>query len=337
MLKTRLSATLCAGLALVALSLAPLAARAQEIKISHQWKQNTDERDKATRLFVKEVNKRDPGLKFRIYPSGSLIAKPVTQIDALQNGSLEMSVYPLVYATGKVPEFSITILPGAYRSIDQAVKLKGTPFYDELQKLCEKNGIHIVTWWWTPGGFASKERAIGGPETVKGLSMRAADPTFEFMMKAAGASIQSMPSTEIYPALQSGVLDTVMTSDESFVSMRIYEQTKYATAGGDYTIFLLLQPLVISKSAWDKLTPEQRKAFDEAAAISEKAFNENQKEVARKMLETFKKAGNDVRSLTKAEYDEWVALAKRTSWKEFEGISEDAKNLLAALEKSSGS
>jgi TRAP-type C4-dicarboxylate transport system substrate-binding protein len=167
--------------------------------------------------------------------------------------------------------------------------------------------------------------------------MRAADPTFEFMLKAAGASIQSMPSTEIYPALQSGVLDSVMTSDESFVSMRIYEQTKYATSGGDYTIFLLLQPLIMSKSAWDKLTPAQKKAFDEAATISEQAFNENQKEVSKKMLETFKKSGNDVRSLTKAEYDEWVALAKKTSWKEFEKISEDAKNLLAALQKSSGS
>jgi TRAP-type C4-dicarboxylate transport system substrate-binding protein len=329
--RRRLITALCAGIALG--FAAPQAASAQEIKISHQWKQNTDARDKATRLFVKEVNKRDPGLKFRIYPSGSLIAKPVTQLDALQNGSLEMAVYPLVYATGKVPEFSITILPGAYSSIDQAVKLKGTPFYDELQRVAEKNGIHIVTWWWTPGGFASKSQAISGPESVKGLSMRAADPTFEYMLKAAGASIQSMPSTEIYPALQSGVLDTVMTSDESFVSMRIYEQTKYATAGGDYTIFLLLQPLIMAKPVWDKLTPAQKKAFEEAATLSEQSFNEGQKQVSKHMVDTFKKAGNEVRPLTKAEYDQWVELAKKTSWQEFAKISEDSKKLLALLEQ----
>jgi hypothetical protein len=54
---------------------------AQEIKISHQWKANADGRDLATRVFVKEVNARDPNLKFRIYPAQSLGIKPVAQLD----------------------------------------------------------------------------------------------------------------------------------------------------------------------------------------------------------------------------------------------------------------
>ena len=48
------------------------ASHAQEIKISHQWKANVDGRDRAARLFVQEVNKQDPGIKFRIYPAQSL-------------------------------------------------------------------------------------------------------------------------------------------------------------------------------------------------------------------------------------------------------------------------
>ena len=58
-------------------------AAGQEIKISHQFKANADGRDLATRVFVKEVNARDPNLKFRIYPAQSLGIKPVAQLDAI--------------------------------------------------------------------------------------------------------------------------------------------------------------------------------------------------------------------------------------------------------------
>ncbi len=111
-------ATLCAA-----------SAAAQEIKISHQWKANVDGRDLATRVFVDEVVKRDPSLKFRIYPAQSLGIKPVAQLDALQNGTLEMAVFPMSYAVGKAEEFSIIIMPGTVPTLEHAMKLRGTPFH----------------------------------------------------------------------------------------------------------------------------------------------------------------------------------------------------------------
>ena len=304
---------------------------AQEIKISHQWKANTDARDKATRIFVEEVNKKDKNLKFRIYPGSSLNIKPVAQLDALQSGQLEMAVFPMSYAVGKIPEMSITIMPGTITSYDHAMRLKGTAFHKKLQELSEKNGIHIVTWWWTPGGFASKVKLIGGPETVKGEKMRAADPTFESMLKAAGASVINIPSTEIYPSLQSGVLTSTLTSAETFVSMRIYEQTKYATVGGEYTLWWLLQPLVMSKAAWDKLTPEQKKIFQEAADKSDAWFKDAQAKAVTNMEAVYKKAGAEVKALTKPEFDAWIDLAKNTAWPEFQAKSADAKELLELI------
>lgn len=304
---------------------------AQEIKISHQWKANTDARDKATRIFVEEVNKKDKDLKFRIYPGSSLNIKPVAQLDALQSGQLEMAVFPMSYAVGKVPEMSVTIMPGTITSYEHAMRLKGTPFHKKLQELSEKNGIHIVTWWWTPGGFASKVKLIGGPDTVKGEKMRAADPTFESMLKAAGASVINIPSTEIYPSLQSGVLTSTLTSAETFVSMRIYEQTKYATVGGDYTLWWLLQPLVMSKEAWDKLTPQQKKIFEDAALVSEKWFQQAQSDAVKNMIDVYKKAGAEVKPLTKAEFDAWIDLAKKTSWPEFQAKSPEAKELMQLI------
>lgn len=304
---------------------------AQEIKISHQFKANADARDLATREFVKEVNQRDANLKFRIYPAQSLGIKPIAQLDALQNGTLEMAVFPMSYAVGKAQEFSIIIMPGTVPTLEHAMKLRGTPFQKKLQDLAHANGIHIVTWWWTPGAFATKDREISGPKSVEGLKLRAADPTFESMLKSAGASVVNMASTEIYPALQSGVLSGALTSAETFVSMRLYEQTKMATLPGQYSLWMLLQPLVMSKQHWDKLTPAQQKIFEEAAAKSDEFFLGTQREAVKDMAEAYKKAGGKVREMTQAEYDQWVALAKDTAWKEFAAKSATGKDLLDAL------
>jgi TRAP-type C4-dicarboxylate transport system substrate-binding protein len=306
-------------------------ASAQELRISHQFKANADGRDLATRVFVEEVTKRDRNIKFRIYPGSSLGIKPVAQFDALQNGTLEMAVFPMSYATGKAQEFSAVILPGTIPSLDFAMKLRKSPYAEKLQALAHRNGVHIVTWWWTPGGFASKEGAITGPKSVEGLKMRAADPTFESMLKAAGSSVVSMPSTEIYPALQSGVLNATLTSAETFVSMRLYEQTKFATVPGNYTIWMLMQPLVMSKQHWDKLTPQQQQIFEEAAAKSDEFFLGLQREAGEKMAEAYTKAGGKVHRMTKDEFDQWLALARETSWKEFAAVSPEAKGLLDAL------
>ncbi|HYD66305.1 TRAP transporter substrate-binding protein DctP [Azospirillum sp.] len=323
------SAVLAAGVAL-----SGTAGAAEPLKISHQWKAETDARDRAARLFTKEVEKRAPDLKFRIYPGRSLIQNPLAQIDALQAGQVEMSIFPLVYAVGKVPEFSITILPGLIRGFDQAVALKGSPYHKRLQEIAHENGIHIVTWWWTPGGFAAKDREMKGPESVQGMKMRAADPYFEAMLQDAGASVHAMASTEIYSALQTGVLDGLLTSSESLVSMRIYEQAKNATVGGKNEIFLLIQPLVMAKSAWDKLTPQQQKAFEEAATVSETYFNEEQKKAHDDLRKAWEKAGGKVRELTDAEYDAWVALAKKTAWPKFETEVKGGKSLVQVVQES---
>jgi TRAP-type C4-dicarboxylate transport system substrate-binding protein len=324
-----LSATLA-----IACAFATTAASAQTFKISHQWRAETDARDRATRIFVEEVKKEAPELDFRIYPGRSLIQDPVSQLDAMQNGTLDMAVYPLVYGVGKVPQFSITILPGLFRNFDRAVALKGSAYHERLQEIAHENGVHIVTWWWTPGGFATKDTAITDPSSVSGLTMRASDPYFEQMLQHAGASVQAMPSSEVYTALQTGVLDGLLTSSETFVSMRIFEQTGHATVGGENEIFLLLQPLLMSKAAWDTLTPEQKQAFEAGATKSEEFFNGVQEQASQAMIDEFTDAGAEVRQLTDEEYAAWVDLAKSTAWESFQKDVPNGAELIAIAQES---
>ncbi len=115
--------------------------------------------------------------------------------------------------------------------------------------------------------------------------------------------------------------------------MRLYEQTKFATVPGDQTLWMLLQPLVMSKQHYDKLTPAQKKIFEEAAAKSDEFFLGEQRKAVNDMIDAYKKAGGQIHVLTKAEFDQWIDLAKKTAYPEFAAISPLAKSILDDLQK----
>jgi TRAP-type C4-dicarboxylate transport system substrate-binding protein len=181
-----------------------------------------------------------------------------------------------------------------------------------------KHGIKNLVWAWFDGGIGSNVRQIVLPKDVKGTKLRAAGKQFEYMMKEAGASITSMPSSEVYHALATGVLNTMLTSSASFVSYRLYEVLKYINIPRDYAIWNMAENLIMSKKTWDKLTPKQQKAFTETAEyIQAKWIPEHFKGLVDKEITAFTKAGAKIHYMNKAEFDQWLAFAKKTAWKHF--------------------
>lgn len=309
----------------------PLAAR--EFRISHQWSADVDARDRAARVFMAEVHKRVPDIKLTIHPKSSLGFKPAEQFEALVDGRLELAIYPLFYGTKKVPEFSIGLLPGVPANTELAGLLKGSEFEEKLQALAMKNGIRILTWWWLGGGIASRSQEIAGPDTVKDISLRTGDKAFDLMVQAAGGDTPSMPSTEIASRMAAGELEGALTSYESFVSFRIYEHAKFATFGG-YGIWTSFQPLIMSRTAWESLTPEEQRAFEEAADISDMYFVETQRDALKTAVDTFRKAGAQVRELSYDEYEAWLKVAKISSWESYQNISPVAADLFSSMLRS---
>ena len=152
---------------------------------------------------------------------------------------------------------------------------------------------------------------------MKGQQTRAAGKAFEQMLAAAGASITSMASSEIYPALQSGVLTAANTSSSSFVSYRIYEQVKCYTPAGDVALWFMYQPLLMNKSAYEALDDKQRAALDAAAAKAEAFYLEEAKKEDAASVEVFKKAGVEIKNMTPEEFNQWREIAKGSSYKNF--------------------
>jgi TRAP-type transport system periplasmic protein len=298
------------------------------IKVSHQFADG-DVRDKMAEVFAEKVGKKlGKDIQFRIYPAKSLY-KPKEQWDAMKKGALDMSVFPLDYASGKVPELSITLLPCSVSSMKQAMEWRNKAIGKRLEKIIEANGVKVLVWAWLDGAIASTERQIKVPKDVKGLKMRAAGKKFEFMLKEAGASITSMPSSEIYHALSTGVLNSCLTSSASFVSYRLYEQLKFINAPKDYAIWYMAEPLCMSLKTWKRLSPKEQAAFQEVAEeMSRDWVIPNFSIATENLIREYTKAGVKVHNMTQEEFQVWLAFAKKTAWKNFQETVPDGKEIL---------
>ena len=309
-------------------------ATARELRLSHQMPVS-DARHRAARVFVAELKKRAPSLAVSIHPNSSLIADPVKQYEALIDGTIEMAVYPMGYASAKFPELSVVTMPGVPSNAEAAGLLKGSEFEAKLQELCEEKGFRILTWWWLDGGMASRARAITGPDTVKGLTARSGGGNdYNTILAAAGASILPMPFSDVRSSLESGKLGIVQNSFEALVSFRFHEVAKFVTVGGGYSTLTIFTPILISKAAWESLSEEERQALDDAASISNVYFEASQREAQEAAVETFAKAGVKVQPLTFDEYAAWLQIAKDTAWKKYRAVSPRASELFDAMLKS---
>jgi len=303
-------------------------AKSMTLKISHQFAAG-DVRDKMGLVFGEMVTKRTNGeIQFRNYPAQSLY-KAREQWDALRKGGLDMSVFPLDYASGKVPQLSITLMPCSVSNIKQGLTWRNKPIGKKIDTLMQTNGVRNLVWAWFDGGLGSKVRQIKVPADVKGTKLRAAGKKFEFMLREAGASITSMPSSETYHALSTGVLDTMLTSSASFVSFRLYEVLKYINAPRDYSIWYMAENLVISEKTWQRLTPDQQKIFMEVAEwMHENWVYQNFKSLVDDLVAAYTKAGVDIHYMTEAEFNIWMEFAKKTAWKNFAETVDGGQELL---------
>jgi TRAP-type C4-dicarboxylate transport system substrate-binding protein len=309
----------CVAVTAAIMAAASSAALAQTITLraSHQFPGGQgDPRDEMVQMIARSVEAANVGLKIQVFPSSSLY-KPTEQWGAIVRGQLDMAAFPLDYASGRVPQFSATLMPGLVRNYAHAERLNKSPFMKSIKAIAEEKGAIIIADAWLAGGFASKKDCITAPSTIKGQVTRAAGPAFEQMLAAAGASIASMPSSEVYTGMQTGVLDAVNTSNDSFVSYRLYEQVKCLTAPGENALWFMYEPIIMSKKSYDKLKPNQQKAIMDAAAKAETYFVGESKKGEQKMVDAFTKAGVKVVTMNKDDYAQWMKIAEASSYKNF--------------------
>lgn len=310
---------------IAAMGLASVAS-ATELRLSHQWS-NKDIRHHVAQMVADGVAAANVDLEIKIFGSKSLF-KPREQYRPLSRGLLDMTVLPLSYAGGQQPAYNLTLMPGLVKNHDHAARLSASPFMAALEEKMADDDVMVLVHGYLAGGFVGKDKCITKPSDVDGLQTRAAGKAFEQMLAGANASITSMASSEIYSAMQTGILNAANTSSSSFVSYRIYEQVACYTPAGDVALWFMYQPLLMNKSTFEGLTSEQQAALTTAAEKAQDFYLEEAKKQDASSVAVFEKAGVEIAEMTSADFEEWRALAQETSYKAFVEEVPDGQGLL---------
>jgi len=307
------------------------------LKISHQFPGGTltegDFRDRLTRMFAAEVEKRSKGaLKFAVYPGSSLM-KTNAQFSAMRKGALDLSLVPLSYAGGEVPEVNIGLMPGLVTSYEQAYGWKNAEVGKELSRILYDKGIVMVSWIWQAGGMASRTKPVLDPDDAKGMKIRGGSREMDMMLKAAGAAVVTLPSNEIYAAMQTGAMEAALTSSTSLISFRLEEVSKALVTGRTGSYWFMLEPLMMSRAIFDKLPKDQQQLILTVGAELETFALKSSKEDDQQVAVVYQKAGAKVADMSAASLKKWQTIARSTAWKDYGEKNASCANLLKLAEK----
>jgi TRAP-type C4-dicarboxylate transport system substrate-binding protein len=323
--------------AVLGLHAAGVIAETGPLKISHQFPGSTgdqgDFRDRLARRFAADVEKKTGGaLKFQVYPGASLV-KVNSQFSALRKGALDLALVPLSYAGGEVPETNIGLMPALVPSYDVGAAWKTAEVGKLMTQVLDEKGIVVVSWIWQAGGVASRSKPLVTPDDAKGMKVRGGSREVDMMLKDAGASVITLPSNEIYAAMQTGAMDAAITSSTSLISFRLEEVAKALTTGRGRSYWFMFEPLLMSKTVFQGLPKPQQDAIMAVGAEMEKFALEGAKADDQAVAGIYAKAGAKVFDLDDATLRKWQAIARGNAWKDFGERNETCAKLLASAQK----
>lgn len=308
-----------------------------ELRLSHQWPEPAGEdgdfRSIIAQRFAEEVDKATDGqVTVTVYPNSTL-AKATEQYDAMMSGSIDMSVFPLDYASGRVPEWSITLMPGMVRNHDEAKAWDEGEIGTAVHESMQQNGLVALTDVWNAGAIGVKGEPVLTPDDIQGgMTFRAAGTYVEHMLEAAGAGITSLPSSEIYTSMQTGVLDAAVTSTGSFASYNLQEQVDSYTSPTTHTFWFMYEPLVITNQAFGKLCAEQQEAVTTVGADLQQYAYDASREDDTRVEKIFKDAGVEVVTMSDADFEAWMPLAEE-QWTAYAEAVDGGQELLDLAKK----
>jgi C4-dicarboxylate-binding protein DctP len=321
--------------ALCVLGLAAVPAAAQQpivIKFSHVVAVNTP-KGKGAEYFKKLAEERTGGkVKVEVYPNSSLF-KDGEEMEALQLGSVQM-LAPSVSKFGPlgVREFEVFDLPYIFDSYDELHKVGDGAVGKQLFKKLESKGIVGLAFW--DNGFKdmSANKPLRKPEDMKGLKMRIqSSKVLDGEMRAFGALPQVMAFSEVYQAMQTGVVDGSENPPSNFYTQKMHEVQKYLTLT-DHGV--IEYAVIVNKKFWDGLPADIRTTLEGAMKEATKYANDIAKKENDEALAAVKASGKtEIIALTPPEKAAWKKAAVAVHK---ENESRIGKDIIEAVYKETG-
>ncbi len=194
-------------------------------------------------------------IKMQMFP-GAVLGQEKETVEQTQIGALQINRISLGVIGPIVPDVDVFNMPFVFRDIAHMRKVIDGPIGDELLAKVTASPARLVALGWMDGGARSlyTKKLVKSPADLKGVKVRMmGNPLFVDTMNAMGGNGISMAYGEVFSALQTGVIDgaennppSMFTSNHYSAGAKYYAQTNH---------LIIPELLVMSKVAWDKLTP----------------------------------------------------------------------------------
>ena len=256
-----------AATALVAASLMVSTASAQTVLRSSDTHPDGYPTVDAVKYFGELVKERTNGrYSVEVYHSAQL-GQEADTVEQVRAGVIDLNRTSLGPWNGLVPETKVPSLPYIFRSVEHARYVMNGPIGDEILAAFEPFGVVGLAFY--DGGarsFYNSKKEIKSVEDLKGMKFRVMQSDiFVDMVAALGASATPMPYGEVYSSIETGVIDGAENNFPSYESAKHFEVAKNYSLD-EHTI--VPEVFVMSKTAWDKLTPEDQEIFKQAGKES---------------------------------------------------------------------
>jgi C4-dicarboxylate-binding protein DctP len=278
-----------AAAAIIAAPSAVLAQSPIVIKFSHVVAPNTP-KGKGAEKFKELAEKYTNGkVKVEVYPNSTLY-KDKEELEALQLGAVQM-LAPSNSKFGPmgIKEFEVFDLPFIIPNLNALRKVTEGPMGDKMLKLLEPKGMIGLAYW--DNGFKqmSANKALRVPADYKGLKFRIqSSKVLEAQFRALGATPQVMAFSEVYQALQTGVVDGQENTPSNMYTQKMHEVQKYTTLTNHGYIGYVV---VVNKKFWDDLPGDVRTNLTKAMKESTTYANTISAQENDEALADIKKSG----------------------------------------------
>ena len=282
-------------------------AQAQTIKLSLGHGSAPDNpRHIASLKFAELVKAKKNGqVEVTVSPSGQLGTDPAL-ITAVRSGAVDITANSQGAFANVVPEYAAFGMPFLFSDLPSAWKTMDGPVGKELADKTAEKGM-VVLGYWDNGirHMSNSKRPLNVPEDMKGLKMRTPpDAVTVDIMTAVGAQAQQIAFTELYVALQQGVVDGQENPLVNIKSAKLYEVNKFISlTGHKYE----MTPFVMNKRSFDALSEANKKAVMEAAAEATKLQRNLAQEADNKLEAELKSLGAVINRANKAAFEKATA------------------------------
>jgi len=324
--------SLAVGLVAATFSLATFAQQPIVIKFSHVVAADTPKGKGADFFKLKAEELTKGKVKVEVYHNSTLY-KDKEEMEALQLGAVQMLAPSLAkFGPLGVKEFEVFDFPFMFDNYEQLRKVTNGPIGASLLKKLEGRGILGLAYWDNGLKVMSANKPLRNPEDFRGLKMRIqSSNVLDAQMRAVSALPQKMAFSEVYQALQTGVVDGTENPPSNLFTQKMHEVQKFVTLS-DHGY--LGYAVIVNKKFWDGLPADIRKQLDDAMEQSTRYANQIAKVENDTALENVKKSGkSEMITLTAEQKKAW----KKAMFKVHDQMSSRVgKDLVDAIYKETG-